>query len=223
MPSFTTNFSTPPALSTLTLTPNTSDSSIDLAWSISGLSAPLFYAYTVYRKNPESGVFDLIGTVTTQATLTFTDREAPHGIPAIYQVRVSNGWAESEPVQASTILDLNYWITHPTDPSLVFPVAHVNGFRERFPVQEERFEPLDRPEPVVVTGQAFPPEGTVSFRRFPSQDDPVWNLRRAQKATPYVVLKSPFGDVRRVRIGEVESERGEAGVRTGSFDYTTVG
>lgn len=223
MPSFTTNFSVPPELTTLTATPSPSDSSIDLAWSISGLSAPIFYAYMIYRKNPETGVFDLIGTVTTQATLTYSDREAPHGISAVYQVRVSNGWAESEPVQASTLLDLAYWITHPTDPSLVFPVAHVSGYKERFRVQDERFEPLDRPAPLVVTGQAFPPDGTVSFRRFPSQPDPVWNLRRAQKASPYVVLKTPFGDVRRVKIGDVEGDRGEAGVRLGSFDFTTVG
>jgi hypothetical protein len=89
-------------------------------------------------------------------------------------------------------------------------------------VQEEKFEPLDRPARVVTYGESLPPDGSISFVRLPSQDDPLPLLRRSQTIAPYVVLKSPFGDVRRVRIGSIKSGRLGGGARTGSFDYTTI-
>lgn len=219
---WTTNFTEPAALSTLTLTPSPSDSSVDLAWSATGLSASQFYSYRIYRFDAETGVYERIAEIFDSAVLTYTDREAPHRVAATYQVRQTNGYAESDPVQATTTLDLDYWITHPTDPTLVFPVPHVSGFDETFPVQSERYEPLDRPAAVVTYGQNLPPDGTITFLRLPSQDDPIPPLRRAQVTDPYVILKSPFGDVRRIRVGSIKSGRLGGGARSGSFDYTTI-
>lgn len=219
---WTTSFSIPAALTTLTLTPSPSDSSVDLAWSATALSAAQFYSYRISRKDPDTGTYILIAEIFDSAVLTYTDREAPHRIPAMYQVRQTNGFDESDPVQASTSLDLDYWITHPTDPSLVFPIPHVDGFDETFEVESEKATPLGRPAPVVTYGENLPPDGTLSFIRIPSQDDPVPALRRAQITDPYVVLKSPFGDVRRIRVGTIKSARLGGGARRASFDYTTI-
>jgi hypothetical protein len=220
---WTTTFSAPAALASMTVTPSPSDSSIDVAWSATALSTAQFYSYRIYRQDPEApGTFELVTEIFDPAVLLYTDREAPHRVAALYQVRQTNGFDESDPVQASTTLDLDYWITHPTDPSLVFPVPHVSSFDESFDVQEEKFEPLDRPARVVTYGESLPPDGSISFVRLPSQDDPLPLLRRSQIIAPYVVLKSPFGDVRRVRIGSIKSGRLGGGARTGSFDYTTI-
>ncbi len=219
----TSSFSVPAALASATATASPGDSSVVVGWAATALSAAQFYSYVVYRRDPDTLTYYKIAEILDSATLAYTDREAPHRVTAAYQVRQSNGFAESEPVNASTTLALDYWVTHPTDPSLVFPIPHVEKFSERFPLQRERYEPLDRPTAVVVLGQSLPPDGSISFRRFPSQPDPIEDLRRAQKAMPYVILKSPFGDVRRAAIGEIATDRAGAGVRVGSFDYTTVG
>lgn len=222
MPTFTTSFTQPAAVAGLTATPDLDASAVDLAWTATTLGA-LFWQYNVYRLDPETNVYMLIGSVATESTPAYRDTEARHGTSS-YAVTVSNGWAESDPTLASTTLALDWWIVDPNDPALVFPVPHVQGYEEVWDPQNEDFVPLDADAPVVVSGALLPPTGTVTALILPAERATFGLLKRATQSTPYVSLKTPFGDVYRVKVGTIRRSRGSlgGGSREVRFDYTTV-
>jgi len=219
---WTTAFSAPAALTGLVATPDPDASEVDLAWNVPALPATHFWRYYIYRRSPESGEFRRIGEVADRAAPAYSDREAPHGVSAEYAVTVSNGWAEAEEVTAVALIDLKWWIVNPTDPALTFELRYVNGYREQRHHQQESFEPLGRPAPLVVSGVLLPPTGVVSVQVHPGDRELFGLIRRAATVDPWVVLKSPFGDVLRVKLGSLDRDRGEAGIQSLSFDYRTV-
>jgi hypothetical protein len=215
MPTFTTSFSEPPAITGLVATPDPDLSAVALTWDATTLGAA-FWRFYVYRENA-LGEFERIGESETNA---FTDFEAPHGT-AQYAVTQSNGWAESDPVSASTLLNLDYWIVDPLNPGASFSVPHVITDSARHDPQAERFAPLGRPAAVVVDGGRLAPDGTISARVL-SYEDTIARILRAGERRPYVLWKNPWGEVRRIRIGEVREERGGSATRVVTADYTTV-
>lgn len=223
MPTWTTAFTTPPALATLTATPDTDASAVVLAWSATTIPANQFWRYRIYRRDVETLLPVLIGEIDNPAVLTFTDQEAPHVVETRYLVTVSNGWAESDAIAAVVTLPLDaYWIIDPTDPTLVFAIPHVSGYSETWDPQAESFAPLDRDAPIVVTGVLLPPAGPMTAVLGPT-DYPIFGLlKRAAQRDPWVVLKTPFGDVRHVKLTKLTKDRGQAGWQSVGFDYATV-
>lgn len=218
---WTTAFTTPDELTGLVATPDPDDSSIDLAWDVTALDATHFWRYYVYRLDPDVGEYVRIGSVDDRDDPTFTDLAAPHG-GATYAVTVSNGWAESDAITASAVLDLGWWVADPADPTLRFEIRYVSGYRARHDQQQEAFEPLGRDAPLVVSGEQLPPAGTFTVTNLADNPELLGLLKRAARVTPYVVLKSPFGDSLKVKLGAIDQDRGQAGVQTLNVEYRTV-
>lgn len=220
---WTTAFTTPDELTNLVATGDAGDSSVLLAWDASTTNpdADHFWRYYIYRLDPATGTYERIGSVDDIATPTFTDLEAPHG-GSTYAVTVSNGFAESDFVTVVVTLDLRWWLSDPNDASLRFEVRYVSGWRARNAAQQDAFEPLGRDVPVVVSGALLAPAG--SFNVFLTYEDAgiLDLLRRAAKVSPYVVLKDPFGDTYRMRLGSIDQDRGAAGAQTLTVEYRTV-
>lgn len=221
MPSFTTNFTGPADLTGLILTPDLDASKVDLSWDVTSLIDAHFWRYYIYRQNAE-GLYERIGEASDKAAPAFSDVEAPHGVTVRYAVTVSNGWAESGQLIGSTLLDLNWWIVDPADPSRSFAIRYVEGGPETEEYPQGIFHPIGKKAPIVVSGELMPPTGRVSVKV--PRDNPGYftQIRRAARTDPYVVLKDPFGNVRRVKLGTLGRDPGQAGIQRGDFSYTTV-
>jgi hypothetical protein len=223
MPTWTTAFPAPPAeLTGLVATADPDGSKVDLVWDVAPMTDALFWRYRVARWNPETGAFDVIGEVADRSAPAYSDLEAPHGIDARYAVTVSNGWAESDAVEAIAFLDLKWWIVNPLEPAMSFELRYVEGPRDVETYQQEELRPLGRRFPVVVSGQLLAPAGSLPIRLLPA-DEPLRALiRRAALVDPWVVLKNPFGEVRRVKLGSIDRSRAQAGVQLLNLEYRTV-
>lgn len=221
---FTTAFGTPNALASATATPDESRSSIVVGWAATDLTAALFWRYRVYRLDAFTGHFVQIGEVADPAVLTFEDLEAPVGDDVTYAVTVSNGWAESDPATISTTTTGAWWILDPSDPNLIFQLPRVApGQSQTWAADDESFLPLGRGAPLIVTGEGgLPPTGQLSVTMLYDEHGVFTLLRRAQARLPYVVLKSPFGEVYRVKIGNLTKNGAPAGIQTVDVAYTTV-
>jgi hypothetical protein len=219
MPTFTTSFTAPAGIASLTATADPDTSSVVLEWPATSLGVA-FWRYRVYRVNA-SGQYVLIGSPDTEATISFVDYEAPHGTSQ-YAVTVDNGWQESDPVTALATLDLAFWIIDPSNPSNSFEIPHVATDESAWDPQEEQFVPLGRRAYVVIGGPLLAPKGTISSRVLRNEPELLPRLRLAAQTFPYVILKNPFGDVSRARIGEIRRSRGGSATQMVTFDWTTV-
>jgi hypothetical protein len=220
MPTFTTSFTSPAAITgALLATPDPDTSSVLLEWTATSLGVA-FWRYRVYRIDA-LGQYHLIGSPATEATVSFVDYEAPHG-PSSYAVTVDNGWQESDPITASAVLDLGFWIIDPSNPSNSFAIPHVATDESEFDSQEERFAPLGRSAYLVVGGALLAPAGSISARVLRSETELIPRLLQAAQTFPYVILKNPFGDVSRARVGKVRRSRAGSATQMVSFDWTTV-
>jgi hypothetical protein len=220
---WSTSFATPGETTGLSIAEDTATPGLVLTWTTSPLGAGLFWRYFIYRKDPD-GNYRRIGEVTDQNTPTYTDLEAPHGITVDYGVTTSNGWAEGAMGVASGVLLRNWWLVHPTDPDLRFELRYVpsGGLTERYNLEQRSFTPLGRSTPVVVSSKLMPPAGTLQLNIIPTDVETFDLLKRAAKVDPYVVIKSPFGDVYRVRLGQIERSIAPGGMRPVSIAYTSV-
>lgn len=221
MPQWTTSFGTPPATTGLSAVADPSSSSIVLTWDTTALAPALFWRYFIYRRNAE-GAYVRIGEVADAAPATYRDTEAPHGINAEYLVTVSNGFAEGEADTGATVLDLRWWIIHPTDPGLTFELRYVESFTEGWAYPQQEFAALGREYPLVVSDQQLAPSGQLRLQIMPADRGLFTLLRRAARTDPWVVLKDPFGDVYRVKLGDIGRDTGPVGVRPTTVSYRTV-
>lgn len=219
MPTFTTSFTAPAGVASLTATSDLDTSSVLLEWPATSLGVA-FWRYRVYRVDA-SGQYALIGSPDTEATVSFVDYEAPHG-SSRYAVTVDNGWQESDPVTASAFLDLGFWIIDPSNPSNSFAVPHVSTDDSSWDAQEEKFAPLGRGAYLVVGGPLLAPTGSITARVLRGEEELLPRLRLAAQTFPYVILKNPFGDVSRARIGEINRSRGGSATQMVTFGWTTV-
>lgn len=223
MPIFTTSFTQPPALTGLAATPDPATSSIVLAWTASAIAAAEFDRYYVYRRDVETGILERVGEVAVQASPTFADIAAPHGVAVDYHVTVSNGWAESSlSDMATATLALLWWFIHPTDTALRFAVPHVSGYSEGSDDGGSKHSPLGRSTPVVVSDGTKAPAGSFSALLLYNEGGVWFLLRRLLDAVPWVWLKDPFGQTLKVRVRSARRDRGQAGVQTVSVSWAVV-
>jgi hypothetical protein len=186
--SFTTSFTQPPALTGLTATPDADVDAIELAWTASALAAAEFEAYLVYAKGSE-GPFELVATLTDQVTPAYTYRGAEHNTDVQIRVTQTNGWMESDPVEASASLDIDgFWWLRP-DP-LELRYVTPGGFTAAPDVRTEDFKPLRGGRFVLTWGDAGN-EWTLRMELRPEARDVLASLQADYRAGLVGILKTP--------------------------------
>ena len=224
MPTFQTDFTPPAAPTGIAAYANVTASSVDLSWTATSLGGD-FLHYHVYRSTDGGLTFSLLATISSEALAAHSDYLAPLDVPLIYHVTVTNvDELESDPAVVSSELDIDqWWIVRPGDVSLTFHVRHVDAERDVTPRPTEQYVAMGRSRKVVVSGQQLGHEGSLSAVVTPS-DRGLIDLLRAAAALPdeYVLLKTPFGEVFRVRLADVSRSRGQAGHQTVELPFIEV-
>lgn len=224
MPTFATVFTSPGPPTDLVATSYLATSRIELSWAPSALGVD-FDGYRIYRSIDGGVTYAEIGSVNVEATATYVDYEAPMDVPVLYGITVSNPDFESTKGLVSSQLDEHAWyLATPGMPTYTFRIQYVHGFRERERLQRQRLAPLGRRFPVIVTGELEASSGRVELEVHPPD---AWLIRRIRELAvldvPYVLLKTPFGDVYRVKLDPDERERtGVAGIQNFGFAYDAV-
>jgi hypothetical protein len=202
---FTTSFTAPAVPTGLVLTPDTAQKAIVATWDVSALSAGEFLEYRVYARGP-NGQFRLVKTISDQSATSYTYREAAHNAESIVRVTQSNGFGESDPIEASATLGTDpnyipgYWILTESD---VVELLNVEQFGPGDTnTRLERMSPLaapgERAYDVVLDWGTGGYE--TSFRVFTYDRDLLRTLRRYKEAGQVVLLKTEYGDSRYGRL-----------------------
>lgn len=223
MPTFSTNFAPPATPTGLTIEAVIETSSVELVWTPTSLGVD-FGGYRVYR-SVAGAAYEEIAFLSTEANASFIDYEAPLDVTLSYQVTVSNLDFESAPAQGTTELDEKAWyIVTPAQSLYTFRLRYVQGFRELEHLQRERFGPLGRRFPIIVTGELEASAGHIELEVHPPDAFIIERIRAiARLDVPYVVLKTPFGDAYRVKIDPDERTRaGVAGIQNFGFGFDEV-
>lgn len=215
---FTTAFTQPAALTGLVLTPNDDEKAIDVLWNPSTLPANEFYAYYVYARR-EGGQFRLVTTITDQSASAFRLRSAAHNRETIVRVTQTNGWAESDPLEDSSMVVADgYWVASLSDINeLTFVRGHGPGDHKR---NLEIVEPLQRGERVVLNWGATGYE--ASFDIMSNDRDQLARLRAYADASEIVMFKFPYGDVRYAIVTDTPDDDGVGDWFTGNVKYIEV-
>ena len=223
MPTFSTTFTPPAPPSALTAFADVPASAIRLDWTSTALGGD-FRNYRVSRSLDAGVTFAVIAVITTEATSQYDDYTAPLDLPLTYRVTVSNLDFESAPAVASSELDVaQWWIVRPGDASLTFRLTYVDDHQKRRSKPQELYRALGRSRPIVVSGDQQGWEGTVRAT-VPHAYRAMVDRLVAAAALPdeYVLLKSPFGEVFAVQLGDIDVARGTAGSQTVTFPFTSV-
>ena len=204
MPTFSTDFTPPAALTGLTLEAVLASSAIELSWDPSALDPADFNGYRV-RRRIGSGDTEVIGELSTQSDVTFVDQTAPLNVTLVYSVTQSNLDFESAPAEASGELGSPmWWVVTPDDDELTFAIPHVRGVQLVSAKVAETYSPVGRPGKLVVQDVVQAEDGQLSFQVRPDQPGMMALLRRIQAHVDGdLLLKSPEGDVHRVSIGSI--------------------
>jgi len=217
---FTTNFTQPPALTGLTLTPDDDAMAILVQWTASGLSAGEFQRYII-RARSGGGQFEQVGVVTAQASPSFTYYGAPHNTDVIVQVTQDNGWLESNPVEASTSLDVEgTWRLDPAAMRLRY--VQPNSQQHSPKVEDAEYAPLGADAATVVTLGDWGTEGRLQLRVPPEDASVVAQLEQDRRLGTVVLLKTGKGLSAYVKWREVTVTDDEAGWTNVTLAYTQV-
>jgi hypothetical protein len=223
MPTFTTNFAPPAPPAELNVVADVPTSAVTLSWASTSLGAD-FTAYRVYRQIGV-GEWVLLATLGVEAIATYTDYLAPLAVSLTYRVTVSNLDFESDPAVASTELSVvEWWLVRPGDSSLTFRLFVTTDYSDVVPVEEEEFVALGRRHKVQVQGEVLGTEGTLSVH-LSNENRGLRDLlvRVAQgQEQEYVLLKTPYSEVYRVRLGDIRRRRRAAGHSEVTFPFTEV-
>lgn len=189
---FSTSFTVPAPPASLVLTPDDDEHAIIVDWAESALPAQEFYAYIVSART-EGGQFRVVTTILAKGTTAFVYRAAAHNRETIVRVTVSNGWAESEPVEGSLMLTAEgYWLrSSGSIESLEHVTGHGPGDTQ---TKSERLEPLGRSDVVVLNWGSTGYEG--DFALLSSDRSLLERLRGYKERGEVVMLKFPYGAVR---------------------------
>lgn len=224
MPAFTVAFTPPDPPASFSATADAKRSAIELRWdAFVGVD---FLAYRVFRTIAD-GERVLLATLTPASTELLVDYLAPIGSSILYEVTImQTTGAESEPAAAETALaELGWWIVRPGVDAETFRLAHVEGYDDVEPIDEERHAALGRPRKIVVQGERYGKEGTLRLRVAPADRDVIEKLRLVGDLAhaPVLLLKSPFGEIYQVAIGNLGRARGGAGHQVITVPYVEVG
>jgi hypothetical protein len=201
---------------------------VRITWTNSGIPAN-FYAYRVYRRVSGGARQLLFQTTANQSSYSYNDYNGPANIPVDYDVvavRLVNSVQTEEAASWSTItpIDNHYWITHPTNPSIALRLQHVTEDSFSFEQEKEtmtligRGRKEDRGDVLGVTGSlTFELRDVTNGQT--ARDQKASLLSMVQTAAPYLLLRTPFGDLWQVSFGTPEFSR-TAGV--GLHEMTTV-
>lgn len=197
MPTFSTSFTPPAAVTGLTLQAVLEESKVELTWDATSILQVDFGGYRVYRSLDSGTTFELLTILTLTTDVSFEDFTVPLNTNVVYRVTQSNLDFESDPVDASTVLETPYWwVVVPEDTSLTFAVKHIQSATMTSPKVQEIFSPIGRETRVVVGDVVQTEEGSLSFLVMPT--DPgtiaIWKAIQA-RMDGGILLKAPDGVV----------------------------
>lgn len=221
MPLFSTLFVPPPALTGFAIFANVPESGIEMEWTSTALGAD-FGGYRVSRSLDGGATWVLLEHITSEATVAYTDYTAGLDRDLLYRMTVSSLDFESEPVQAATRLNESTWrIVRPGDPSLTFELRYVEQEDDVREIPRERFYPMGRSRPVVVSGTPMGRSGSLDVTIAPQDFDLEAKVQAAAEIdSGPLMLKLPTGEVWNVRLGPIKRRR--AGGRVQSLDVPFV-
>jgi hypothetical protein len=218
---FTAVFTTPAALTGLVVTNDLPSSSIALVWNAS--VEAIFVGYYVERKLPGDS-WKPLATITNKASPLYVDYEAPVGVAVSYRIyqRGTADVLDSPYTTASgRLASSQWWIATPANASLTFALLTA-GWDSSAPLDQERYAALGRSKKLVVTGDLHGEEGGLTLNVLRADGATISKLRAISLSSTYVVLKSPFGEVFRVAIGEVGRTRLGGGAQTVKLTFVEI-
>lgn len=205
MPTFTTSFAPPPAVSGLAIEADLDFSRVVLTWDVSPTADVDFGGYRVYRSLDNGVTFTLLTLIAEKTSVTYSDYEAPLNTSLLYRVTQANLDFESDPVDAATdMTSLQWWVVVPDDSSLTFPIPKVTSASLTSPKVQEFYSPIGRPTRVAVGDVVLTEEGQLSFIVMPDNTGMIALLKRVQaRMDGGILLKSPDGTVHTVQYGDM--------------------
>lgn len=223
MATFSTAFVPPPPPAGLTVYANVPASAVELDWNATALGSD-FGGYRVYRSLDQGQTFELLALITSEVSASYNDYAAPLDTQLLYSITVANLDYESAPSQASSELDIaEWWLVRPGDLDLTFHLRHVDGYEDVTPRPSEAYVGVGADFELVVEGKQLGVRGSISVVITREDRELIVLTRRlASLADEYALLKSPFGEVYPIKMGEVRRTRGEAGIQTLSFPFAQV-
>lgn len=212
MPTFSSEFFPPPAISGLTLDADLGRSRVYLSWDHTAIAEPDFDGYRIYRSRDSGATYKLIRTLNNGDSTDWSDYGVPLNVDVIYRVTQSTQTAESEPVEAAASLTSpQWWVVTPGDEDQTFAIPRVRAASMTSPKVQEIFSPMGRSSRVVVGDVVQEEEGEISFLVTPTVEDPraagamVALLRRLQRQMEgSVILKAPDGLTHYVQYGDMK-------------------
>lgn len=204
MPTFSTDFAPPPALTGLTLEADLESSAVRLSWDPTALLPEDFAGYRV-RRRVGSGDWVLLADLADPAAVEYDDHTAPLNVGLTYSLTQSSLDFESDEAQASGELpSLMWWAVAPGDDTLTFGIPHIRAARLTSPKVAETYSPIGRPSKLVVTDVVQAEDGELAFQIRPGESAMIERLPRLQAYTDELLLKSPEGKVFRVSVGTIQ-------------------
>lgn len=223
---FTTAFVQAEPVTGLTVVPEEETKSFRVSWDAT--EEPNFEATLIYART-SSRQFRLVATITDPAVTEVSVLPVAHNRETIIRVTQTNGFAESEPTEASATLgselgDLSdpgfihgYWLVRP-DVTIDLPnPKHNQGDTQ---TDLEVFSPPGRADKVILDWGTKGYEGSI---RIYTTDRELIRTLRAWKETGVVsILKTPYGSVRFIRLVSTPDADQPAGWIDGQLSYIEI-
>lgn len=183
---------------------------------IEGSGGAVGTTWTVRRKHPDDAAFSDIATY-TGASFSHRDYLAPSNYAAVYRVTQTDGvtvvnadydvWPRSD----------QYWLIHPTNEALSFPLGHVTADAFDDEYEETVHNVIGRGRKSDI-GDNWGAVGQLSAEIRDTEKHTAAEQRRMLQTIraerSYVYLRNPFGDVWKVSLGRIPFERvGGIGLR----------
>ena len=194
---------------------------VDVTWDNTGVSGT-FYAWRIYRRDVGASTWDLIyETVVNQSSYAIEDYEAKANVPqewAKTQVTVAGvGQPQVEgayETQAGTPSGTKYWLIHPDDDAFNVRLENVTSHSNADNYEQATIALIDRGYH-VEQGIDFGETGSLTAELTDRTEGTARQQRQKvellKAAATEVFLRTPFGDVLQVALGQLSFDR-DAGV-----------
>jgi len=219
---FTTNFTQPPALTGLVLTPDPDTLTVAASWTPSALAAGEFVAYHVDAR-VGAGQWERVKNITTQAQASYTFPMAGHNVDTIIRVTQDNGYMESPPVEASTQLTVEGVYRVGTDGAVTRLRYPQDGHSHPRATEAAEYAPPGARYKRVVTIGAWGVDGRLQLNVPPEDLAVVAQLVDDYASGRVIGLKTGRGQAGWVKLREATPADGMAGWTSLQLAYTEVG